>query len=290
MPAAAMPIASEAMTVDAFLGGRIEAVQPSRGHHRSGLDAVLLAAGLDESTAGRVIDLGSGVGIAGFCVAARTSAEVVLAEREIPLIEWAGLALQRPANAAFAGRVRLACVDLLADEPRRAAGLLPSTFDHAIMNPPFHDGGSVRSSPNGERARAHVLADGGLDDWFRAAAALVRPGGSLTVILPAGRLADLLAACEGRFGSLSILPVHARPAEAAIRVLARGIKGSRGPLRLLPGLNLHGEAGGAFTPGVDALLRDGDSLRNIHPAWGGVEVLPRTPARIHSQQFEGSLP
>ncbi len=33
-----------ATTADAFLGGAVEAVQPTLGHHRSGLEAVLLAA------------------------------------------------------------------------------------------------------------------------------------------------------------------------------------------------------------------------------------------------------
>jgi tRNA1(Val) A37 N6-methylase TrmN6 len=135
------------------------------------------------------------------------------------------------------------------------------------MNPPFHDRGRVRASPDDLRARAHVLEAGGLDAWFRAASALVRPRGTLTAILPADRLADLLAACEGRFGGLSVLALHARPAEAAVRVLVRGVKGSRGPLRLLPGLVLHDEAGSAFRPGVDAILRDGASLSDIHPAW-----------------------
>jgi len=58
--------ASAPVTVDAFLGGRVEAVQPAAGHHRAGLEAVLLAASLDSRIAGTIVDLGAGVGVAGF--------------------------------------------------------------------------------------------------------------------------------------------------------------------------------------------------------------------------------
>jgi tRNA1(Val) A37 N6-methylase TrmN6 len=159
------------------------------------------------------------------------------------------------------------CADLLTESTRRAVGLVPVSFDHALMNPPFHDRARVRASPDDLRARAHVLEEAGLDAWFRAAAALVRPRGTLAAILPADRLPDVLAACDGRFGGLAVLPLHPRADEAAVRVLVRGVKGSRAPIRLLPGLVLHGESGPSFRPGLVAILRDGAPLADIHPSW-----------------------
>ena len=56
-------------TRDAFLGGLVQLLQPARGTgHRAGLDAVYLAAAVDPSTTGHVLDLGSGSGAAGFCL------------------------------------------------------------------------------------------------------------------------------------------------------------------------------------------------------------------------------
>lgn len=255
-------------TIDAFLGGMVEAIQPARGHHRSGLDAVILAAALGAGTRGRVIDMGAGAGVAGLSLAARAKAtRLVLAEREADLVACARGALIRPANAGFADRVEIVCANLLAGEARKAAGLLPESFDHALMNPPFHDRGRVRASPDDFRARAHVLEEGGLDDWFRAAAALVRAQGTLAAILPADRLPAVLSACEGRFGGLAVLPLYPRADEPATRVLVRGTKSSRAAMRLLPGLVLHGSAGSAFLPGPASILRDGASLADIHPAW-----------------------
>lgn len=263
-----MLVAVPETTVDAFLGGRVEAIQPARGHHRSGLDAVILAAALGHGAQGRVVDLGAGAGVAGLSLAARAAGvAVVLVEREGELVACTREALGRAANAAFAGRVEALRGDLLTDATRKAAGLAPASFDHALMNPPFHDRDRVRASPDDLRARAHVLEAGGLDTWFRAAAALVRPRGTLAAILPADRLPDVLRACEGRFGGLAVLPLHPRADEPAVRVLVRGVKGSRGPFRLLPGLVLHGESGSAFRPGPAAILRDGASIADIHPSW-----------------------
>ena len=263
-----MLVAAPETTVDAFLGGRVEAVQPERGHHRSGLDAVILAAAIGPNARGRVADLGAGAGVAGLSLASRASGgSVVLVEREGELVACSREALDRPANAAFAGRVELACADLLTEAARKAAGLAPASFDHALMNPPFHDRGRVRASPDDLRARAHVLEAGGLDARIRAAAALVRPQGTLAAILPADRLPAVLSACEGRFGGLAVLPLHPRADEPAVRVLVRGVKGSRAPFRLLPGLVLHGETGSAFRPGPAAILRDGASLGDVHSSW-----------------------
>ena len=264
-----------APTRDAFLGGRVTALQPAGGHHRSGLDAVLLASALGAATAGPVIDLGAGAGVAGMSLAARASAcTVTLAEREPALVDLARQASSLPENAAFAARIRPLAVDLLDPAARAAAGLAAASFAHALMNPPFHDEGSVRASPRDERARAHVLAAGGLDDWFRAAAALVQPGGTLAVILPAPRLGDLIAGLGGRFGGVALVPVQPRRDQPAIRILARAVKGSRAPLRLLPAFVLHGNVGPAYLEPARAILGDGASLADVHMSWHALAFRP----------------
>jgi tRNA1(Val) A37 N6-methylase TrmN6 len=259
-------------TIDAFLGGRVEALQPATGHHRSGLDAVLLAAALDERTTGAVVDLGAGAGVAGLCVAARCpEASVILVERERQLAALAGEALRRPANAGFAARVSVIEADIAAPEAERAAaGLSRGGAGAVIANPPFHRPGAVRVSPAGARAAAHVLGPDGLDPWFRAAAWLVGPGGLLVFILSAGALGEALACAAGRFGGVRIVPVHPRPDAAATRILIAARKGSRAGAGVLPGLVLHGPEGSRFLPPVEAVLRGGAGLAAVHPAWRAV--------------------
>ncbi len=70
----------------------------------------------------------------------------------------------------------------------------------------------------------------------------------------ADALAGVLAGIDHRLGAVTVRPVHPRANMAAIRVLVGGIKGSKAPLTLLPGLTMH-EPSGAFTPLVEALHR-----------------------------------
>jgi tRNA1(Val) A37 N6-methylase TrmN6 len=257
-------------TVDAFLGGRLTAVQPIAGHHRAGLDAVLLAAAINPAFAGDVVDIGAGVGVAGMAVAARCgAAHVVLAERDETASSSAAAGLARPENRAFAGRVRAVTVDILDAAAREAAGLAPASADAVIMNPPFRDASAGTAPPVPARAAAYVL-EGGIDPWFRAAASLLRPRGALAVIFDAARLDELLAACSQRFGGATIVPLAPRPAAAAIRVLVTARKGSRGPLRLLPPFVLHAPDGNAFIPAAEAVLRDGAALSAVHSSWTGI--------------------
>ena len=45
------------------------------------------------------------------------------------------------------------------------------------------------------------------------------------------------------FGAVTVLPVHPKPGEPAIRVLVHATKSSRAPLAVLPGLVLNDRAG-----------------------------------------------
>lgn len=260
---------ASATTVDAFIGGRVEAVQLAGGAHRSGLEAVLLGASLPAAFAGAAADLGAGAGVAAMCIAARCPAATVLAiDRDAEALAAARLALLRPANRAFAARVTPILADITAPESERvAAGLGRATADAVVMNPPFHPAGAGTRSPHAGRAGAHVLPADALEPWFRAAASLLRPDGQLVVIFRADAIGMLLGAAEGRFGGVALLPLHPRAGSRAHRVLLRAVKGSRAATTILPGLALHGATGSAYLPGVDALLRDGAGLGEIHPAW-----------------------
>jgi tRNA1(Val) A37 N6-methylase TrmN6 len=259
------------VTVDAFIGGRVEAVQPARGHHRSGLEAVLLGAALEADFSGTIVDLGAGAGVAGMVAAARCAAtRVVLADRDAEAVACARAALARPANQAFASRVSIVVADIEAAEAaREAAGLGRDMADAVITNPPFHLPATTTAPPGKARAAAHVLSEGGLDLWFRAAASVLKPGGQFVVIFRADGIAALLAALGPRFGALGILPVQPRAGEPAHRILLRAVKGSRAATRLLPPLVLHGATGGTYLSAVDGILRAGAGLAEAHPVWAG---------------------
>ena len=235
---------------DHFLNGALRLRQPARGH-RAGTDAVLLAAAI-ETPVGKLLDAGSGVGAAGLMMARRAP------ELDVTLIEidpaTAQFARENIDLNGFAERARVIEADLLSAKGRSAAGLVDSCADIVITNPPWLTPGRSRASPDPRRALAHVAGEAGLAGWMRAVAALTKPDGRMAIILRAEDLTALLGACAGRFGDLSILPVHPRDGQAAIRIVVTGRKGSRAPTRLLQGLVLHGPGGG-FTARAEAIHR-----------------------------------
>lgn len=243
-------------SADFFLGDRLTIRQPLKGY-RAGIDAVLLAATARPGE-GPLLDVGAGVGTVGLCAAARCpDIAVVLVERQAELARLARINIE--ANG-FADRVRLVEADIC--EPLQQdvrATLTDSSFAHVVANPPFHDQERGTSAHWPLKAVAHAMTWDALELWSKFMARMAEPGGRATMIHKAEALPRVLASFENRFGAITVLPIHPRQGEPAIRVIVDGIKGSRAPLRIAPGLILHGEAN-AFLPDVDAILRSGAAL------------------------------
>ena len=247
---------SSELTTDAALGGRLTLTQPRRGH-RFGHDAILLAAATPARAAQRVVEFGAGVGAAGLALIVRVpTIHLTLIDIEPHLAKLAG------ANARLndVGQwVTTVAMDVTATAREfAAAGLETGGVDHVMMNPPFNDPARQRCSPEPERARAH---SGGLDllrAWCKSASRLLKPNGMVTLIWRADGLGDVLPALAG-LGGIAVMPVHPRADSPAIRILVQATKGSRGPLRLLPGFALN-DADDRPTSAAEAILRDAVAL------------------------------
>ena len=251
----------EETTNDTLLGGALAVCQPARGY-RVGLDALLLAAAAPVTAthnASTVVDLGAGVGTVGLAIAIRAvGSRVVLVERDTALV---ALARVNIAQNGLRERVRVVAADVT--EPATAFAehdLGSDSIDHAVANPPFYvDGEGVRAA-RAQRATSRAMPPGSLDGWIRAAARWVRPGGTLTLVHRVAALGELLAALDGRFGAVDVLPLAATAREPATRMLVSARKGSRGPLRLLAPLVTH-DAHGGFTEEIGALVTEPRALQ-----------------------------
>jgi tRNA1(Val) A37 N6-methylase TrmN6 len=238
----AAPNPATGVTDDLFLGGQLRLRQPVRGH-RAGHDAILLAAATPARPGHRVVEFGAGVGAAGLSVARR------VADVDLVLVEIdASLASLARANADVNGiKAQVAVLDVAGSaDVFAASGLGPDSADVVLMNPPFHDAGRHRPSPDPARAVAHVAAADTLEKWTHAARRVLKSGGTLTLIWRADGLAEVLTALARGFGSVEIAAVHPAPGATAIRVLVSAVKGGRAPLILHAGLVLldaNGEAG-----------------------------------------------
>jgi tRNA1Val (adenine37-N6)-methyltransferase len=239
---------SEEYTSGRLLDGRVSYCQPRHGF-RSGIEPVLLAASLPVNPGESVLEGGCGAGATLLCLAARMPGVAAVGVDSDPAL----VTLARR-NAAANGSTSLNFVaaDMAA---------LPETdaFDHGCANPPYHRAGGT-TSPNAAREAAKRDQGGTLHLWAAALAQRLRPRGTLTFIVPGA----ILPACADAFASAgcpptAMLPLWLRAGREAGLVLLRGVKGSRAPFRILPGLVLHNAERG-FTQEAEAILRHGRTL------------------------------
>ena len=246
-----------ATTEDAFLGGQIIICQPRTGP-RAGLDAVFLAAGCAAQKGENVLDAGSGSGIVALAAAKRVPGIAVTGIEIDPQL----VALSRSNAEAngLASAVRFIEGDITAPSGVLSGlGVLPSSFDHVLANPPFLAAGEARLPPDAMLRRAHAAKPEEWESWLRFLAAFAKPGAALTLIHRADALPRLLPLLDGRFGSLVLYPLFPRSGAPATRMIIRGRKGKRGPLQIRQGMVLHRPEGG-FTDEAEAILRHGAAL------------------------------
>ena len=227
-----------------LLGGRVIYRQPASGF-RSGIEPVLLAASVPVRPGEHVLEAGTGAGAALLCLSTRVQG-IAATGVEVD----AGMAELAAANAQANG---FNSVEIITD--RIETVQLSRQFDHAIANPPYHrPDGSV--SPHADRDIAKRGSEELLEAWIGRLSATLRSNGTLTLIVPAGMVPICLQAMiRSACPCTAMFPLWPRVGRAAKLSLVRGVKNTRTPMRLLPGLVLH-QADGSFCEPAQAVLRN----------------------------------
>lgn len=246
----------DALTDDAFLGGRLHLWQPRVGY-RAATDPVLLAACCPAQTGQSVLDLGCGAGAASLCLATR-----------VPGLVHSGLELQ-PAYADLARRNAQragVAVKVIEGSVLEMPKALRDIFDHVITNPPYYPPTGSPAVDLGRNLALHE--DVSIAEWITVAKRRVAQLGWLTLIVRADRMADALMGLGSSMGSITILPCAARQGREAGRVVIRARKGGRAGLRLLAPLVLHDgpEHTGdhdSHSPQAAAVFRRGEGLDHL---------------------------
>ncbi len=248
-----------------WYGGRIKLLQPQDGL-KATTDAILIAAAVSASSR-RIIELGAGTGAASLALACRCPGmHITAVERDERL---SGLLLRTIEENNLKDRLTAITADIRDEE---TLAPLAGRFDHVFFNPPYNDEASSLPHSPGRRA---AMAGDDIPGWIAAACRLIPDRGSVTLISRTGRLTAVLGGFDdASLGDVVIRPVHARPAQPAIRILATARKGITGPLTTLAPLILQDEAG-APSDEAEAVSRGGAAILLVAP--GRRMRAPRLP-------------
>ena len=293
-------MSTEGLTLDRFMGGRVIAAQPSIGF-RAGHDTVLLAAAVPAESGSLALELGSGAGIASLCLAARVPGLRIIGIEIDP--ELVHLANDNAARTAVADRVSFIIGDASASTtdsfpppftgrgPISDSGAVagPSVsrsdgggiFDHVFLNPPFHPD-SAHKSPAASRDRATRDSSDAVRTWTERALSLVRDGGTVTAIVRADRIEEVLNAARDQRGI--IFPLLPRTGTAPKRAIVRIVKTERiSPIPLpspLEGRGPISDSGAVAGPSGGAKRRKrGDAQESEHFTTGAGLVLHEADGR-----------
>ncbi|MDF2366824.1 methyltransferase [Sneathiella sp.] len=252
-------------TDDHFLGNALKITQPKEGF-RAGSDAVLLAAMISAKAGESLLDVGCGVGTAGFCALHRLpDCHLWGLELQGELVALARLNAEQNSfvgrssfiEADIGARTSFAGMDGPGGKPFLEAG-----FDHVFTNPPFYGKGRARSAKTEIKTLAHIEGSVALPEWLQFCVARAKSKGTVTVIHRADRLGDILVALQKGCGRIRVVPLWPEAGQSAKRVIVQGIKGDKSPLELTRGLVLH-EKDGTPTAAATAIAREGAALKSF---------------------------
>ena len=252
-------------TEDLFLGNALKITQPKEGF-RAGSDAVLLGAMISARAGESLLDVGSGVGTAGFCALHRLP-ECKLWAVELQA-ELAALARHNAEQNGFAAKTSVIEADIAArtsfagEVGPKEKPFLEAGFDHVFTNPPFYGKGRARVAKSEIKTLAHIEGSVTLPEWLQFCMARAKSKGTVTVIHRADRLGDILTTLQAGCGRLKVVPLWPEAGQSAKRVIVQGVKGDKSPLEMTRGLILH-EKDGSPTAAATAIAREGVALQSV---------------------------
>jgi tRNA1Val (adenine37-N6)-methyltransferase len=233
----------------------------ARDGYRFSLDPLLLCAFAEIDSRARVIDLGTGSGVIPQLLARMGKGR-----------EWVGLELQ---SALVERARRSVCLNGLAERVHIEVGdvrALPvgwrgESFDAVVTNPPYRPPSRGRVSPGAERGLARFELAGGLTDFLRAAAFLLKDGGRCYIVYLAERLAELLDEMRTfRLEPKRLRLVHSRSGAPARLVLVEGRKNGRPGLTVEAPLMIYrGGTGRDYHEEIRTALGLGDAALSPDP-------------------------
>lgn len=239
------------LTDNGFLNNRLKCLQPKKGY-RAGLDAVFVAACVPAKTGDRIFEAGIGTGIAALCLLHRIP-DTTVTGVEINA-EYAAIARENAVRNDFADNLKV----IESDVVEQAAKLEAGSFDHAFSNPPFRELGKARLPKDRGRHTAFVGDLATIEAWTAAMVRLVKPGGTVTMILPAELSGPFLELGTVSTRSLKILPLAPKSGACPNRYIYRLQSAAEPTIIKRPAFVIHNDDT-SFSNAADRILRCGEA-------------------------------
>lgn len=238
-------------TLDGLLNRRVMLEQPVTGY-RIAVDTVLLAAAVPAREGDRILDIGCGVGGAMLSLACRVPGLTGTGIDIQP--ELIDLCRRNIARNAFASGL-----EAQEGDATQLSRDMFDAFDHALMNPPYHEESRHDVSADKIKRTANSEKTGDLAQWIQSAFAALRPSGTLTLIHRADRQQEILSCLQDSFGDIAILPLLPKKGESPKRIVIRARKNAPYSVSACVPLALHTPEGG-YTGEAEAILRHCQAL------------------------------
>ncbi|MGB9154127.1 MAG: methyltransferase [Alphaproteobacteria bacterium] len=238
-------------TLDGILNHRVTLEQPASGY-RIAVDTILLAAAVPALAGDRILDMGCGVGGAMLSLACRVAGVIGLG-LEIQS-DLAALCRRNIERNIFASGLDVRHSDVTQLPPD-----LHGLFDHALINPPYHEEATHDVSRDAIKRTANTEKTGDLGLWINSAAFALKPSGTLTMIHRADRQEEILTHLQPAFGAITLLPLLPKKGEDPKRLILRARKDALYSVTQSHPLTLH-KAEGGYTDSAEAALRHAQAL------------------------------
>jgi tRNA1Val (adenine37-N6)-methyltransferase len=212
---------------------------------RFSLDPLLLASFATVKKDDRLLDLGTGCGVAALAALLAHETEIRAAlglDIDPELILAAG---RNARLVGLADKFSGQCADIRNIETAVGA----ESFSLVLANPPYRAVGSGQDCPDPARARARSELQGTLEDFLRAGAWGLSNRGRLGLVYPAPRLAQVMDNClKNRLQPKRLRLVHSRLDEPARLMLLEAVKNGGPGLSPEPPLILYQAGSSELTP------------------------------------------
>ncbi|QQR44591.1 methyltransferase [Myxococcus xanthus] len=251
MPEPTLPEPGSDETLDSIGTAGVRVLQRRTGY-RFTLDAVLLAhfaATERVGESGRMLELGAGSGVVSFLLVKQFGLGPVDALELQPAVH------ARLMRAVVLNGCEAHVTPLLGDLRRIREHVSGGQYAHVVSNPPFRLADAGVRSPDDERAvsKSEVACDA--PSVVAAARYALMPGGSVSLVYPAARVAEVLGLLtQAKLHPTVLRFVHARVGAPATRFLVHALRDRDRGLAVRPPLIVHGEGPGGYSAEVAALM------------------------------------